>query len=192
MKTYSGTAPLPGEGTVVPLDIVFHLGRTRRFGGWGNPEWTVLHHSMLVSLIWLRRYGPKDVHLALLHDAHEYITGDIPSPVKRAIGEGVRNLEKALDARIYERLDLGPPVVDPRVRVVDLAALFIEAYHGFGPKGTFEHLRTGDWPSLETKMRDEVYETVKLIDPACYCDMCAWAGDETAFKALRDEVKGQK
>jgi len=171
MKTYSGIAPLPDNNEAPnPIDIVFHLGRTRRFGGWGNPEWTVLHHSLLVSLIWLRYLGPEGLQFALLHDAHEYITGDIPSPVKHAIGPGARELEKELDRRVYARLGLEQPSVNESlsVRVVDLAALFIESYRGFGPKGTFGHLRQVDWPTIDEAVREQVLGAILGVDEECY------------------------
>ena len=151
MKTFCSEAPLPGNPVDPnPIDIVFHLGRTRRFGGWGNPEWTVLHHSMLVTLLYLRSFTPNDAYHALLHDAHEAFTGDIPSPVKAAIGvEQVHSLERHLDKRIYDMLCVDPPDDGAKFRVhmCDLAALFIEGYY-FAPNGTFEHLREMDWPKL--------------------------------------------
>ncbi len=68
MKTWSGLdAPMsPGEGTASILDIVVQLGRQRRFGGAGSLEWSVLHHSVLVALLWLRAgYPANEVHFAL-------------------------------------------------------------------------------------------------------------------------------
>lgn len=137
MRTWSGVhAPLTkGEGDVNILDLVVHLGRTARFGGVGDPEWTVLHHSMLCTLI-AYRLGWQDVAgYALLHDAHEAYIGDIPTPVKDAIGrDAVRTVERAVDSRINDHLGLTAPdaAIRKRIRQCDQIALLIESVL-FGP-----------------------------------------------------------
>jgi hypothetical protein len=149
MKTFLGNdAPLPdNDNPASAIDLVVHLGRERRFGGWGDPNWTVLHHSMLVSLLWLKAYGPQGVQHALLHDAHEYITGDLPSPVKQFMGhEQVKLLEGFLDDRVREMAGFDEPDASDkhRVKMVDQAALIIEAYY-FGTKGSFHLIGQENW-----------------------------------------------
>jgi len=54
---------------------VVHLGRERRWGGFGDPAYTVLHHSFLCALIWMKAgFSENGVVHALLHDAHEAAT----------------------------------------------------------------------------------------------------------------------
>jgi hypothetical protein len=137
MRTWTGSnAPLREDiGTVNILDLVMHTGRETRWGGFGSTEYKVLHHLQLVSLIWLKGGFPREgLAYALAHDFHEAYTGDIPSPVKRVMGEGVKVLEKYLDGRIYESLGLPPPTeaMLRYVKLCDLAALIIEAPL-FGP-----------------------------------------------------------
>jgi hypothetical protein len=141
MKTWSGLdAPLePYEGTVSLVDLVVMLGRTRRFGGCGALEWTVLHHSVLVALLWLRAgYPREELHHALLHDSQEAYIGDIPNPVKAAVRakapqDPIRAIEDVILGRIYEALATvrpGParwPEIHHRIKICDYAALVIEA-----------------------------------------------------------------
>jgi len=171
MKTFLGNdAPLPDtDNPANAIDLVVHLGRTKRFGGWGNPEWTVLHHSMLVSLLWLRAYGPEGMHHALLHDAHEYITGDIPSPVKQFMGhEQVKMLEGELDDRVYGALNCARPTGEhpTLVKLVDQAALIIEAYY-FGTKGSFHLIGDVNWGVNVGKTQHERDAIREIIGKLC-------------------------
>jgi hypothetical protein len=101
MRTRSGKESLLETGALDPMDLVIHLGRARRFGGAGDDDWTVLHHSVLVALIWMRLKFPEaGLRYALTHDFHEAVTGDIPGPVKRALGEEGRRSLSALEWRI--------------------------------------------------------------------------------------------
>lgn len=158
MKTWSGLdAPLDNHsGQVSLLDVVVQLGRTRRFGGVGSTEWSVLHHSALVSLLWIRGGFPlAELHFAFLHDAHEYVTGDIPGPVKAALRgrqiddvdlgapmptDPMKQLEQLIDERIRKHLALneGPDsTAKRRIKICDLAALLVEGVM-FGAPGLLE------------------------------------------------------
>jgi len=143
-KVWSGSyAPITkGVGSVNPLDIIVHLGRTPRFGGGGDTEWTVLHHAKLCEYIWLRMHYPvEELVYASIHDDHEAYLGDIPSPIKRLINHAAgkdvcRTLEKEVDDRILNHIHLPPPgpAVKARVKTVDKLALIVESII-FGPPG---------------------------------------------------------
>lgn len=177
MKTWAGfEAPLDERhGTVTLPDMVVHLGRTRRFGGYGSPEWTVLHHSMLVSLLWLRAGYPRELlHLPLLHDAHEYATGDIPKPIKKALlaalpkgsFDPIKVVEKTVDARIDERLGIfrnPTPFVEHWIKVCDLAALVIEAAL-FGPSAGMNVRRTDVSGEFDVEVADLVAKAVPELE----------------------------
>lgn len=162
MRTWTGSwAPLiEGEGEVNILDIVMKLGRETRWGSYGSPEYKVLHHTLLVALIWLKNGFPPDglVHI-LSHDFHETYTGDVPSPLKRLLKE-FGPLEKGLDHRIRETL--GIPKPDDRtlrmVRLCDWAALVIEAPL-FGPPGA---TKGGMGPPTEG------YDALNVKWPSCF------------------------
>lgn len=82
-------------------DIGLALSRMPRFAGHTRRWWTVAHH-----VLWLEDYGranglDRDARLGiLLHDAHEAITGDIPTHFKTA---DMREVQRELDAVIFQR-----------------------------------------------------------------------------------------
>jgi hypothetical protein len=169
MKTIFGnTAPLPGNNEPVnPMDLVMQLGRTRRFNGSANPEWTVLHHSLLVQLIWLKTYGPEGLEHIMGHDFHEYVTGDIPSPVKAAIGrEAIEKVQDELDRRIRESLHIQEPdAIDKGcVKYVDWAALFIEA-HYIGLPGHVRHIVDTSMSGLNLEARRHIWDAIDATCP---------------------------
>lgn len=185
MRTWSGQeAPLrDGEGVVSLLDLAVHLGRVPRYGGFGTVTWTVLHHSWLVSTIWLRAgFPPEHVQYALLHDAHEAYVGDIVSPVKAAIREisgadPLRNLEERIDGRIAGTLGVAYPPPAPVKRLVklcDLAALVVEG-RLFGAPGT------DCMPAIPADMFDEVEGIIERVFP----DFSETVAQRSAYAASR-------
>lgn len=175
MKTiFNNEAPLPdNHETAHPMDVVAQLGRTRRFNGSANPEWTVLHHTALVTLLWLRRYGPEDVHHMFMHDLHEYVTGDIPSPVKHAIGrDAVEKVQDVVDDRIYASLKLSKPTPNLKrcIKFIDLAALFIEA-HYIGLPGHVKHIIDTSISHISNNDRIVIASVVREMFPDVYADM---------------------
>lgn len=185
MRTWSGQeAPLrDGEGVVSLLDLAVHLGREPRYGGFGAVTWTVLHHSWLVSTIWLRAGFPAEyVQYALLHDAHEAYLGDTVSPVKALLREisgsdplGV--LERRVDSRIAARLGVPWPPPEPVKRLVklcDLAALVVEG-RLFGAPGT------DCVPSIPEDMFAEVEDLIERSFP----DFAETVAQRSAYAASR-------
>jgi len=178
MKTYLGLdAPLPDNDTPPhPIDIVAALGRTRRFGGWGSTEWTVLHHTVLSYMLYVRSFGPAGAMHMLAHDMHEAYTGDIPSPVKNLLGrEEVKDLENHLDERIYLMLGvsrLKPGSTDEYlVKVCDTASLIVEAWY-FGPQGAgraaFAGIGKTNWTTIETNKKRDIARVIRQSCPEVY------------------------
>jgi hypothetical protein len=79
--------PLPEQINII--DIAVALARIPRFCGHTHrefPAWSVAQHSVLVAGILADRgEAPVLQMMGLLHDAHEYATGDLATPFKRAI-----------------------------------------------------------------------------------------------------------
>ena len=68
--------------------------------------------------------------MALLHDAPEYVIGDIISPFKAAVGATYKTVENRILAAIHLRFGLPsqpPAALAKLVKKADLAAAFIEA-----------------------------------------------------------------
>lgn len=169
MRTWTGQlSPLPSNGQagrVDPFDIVMLLGRKRRFGDNGDLEFSVLHHSVLVAMIWTIAGFPQDKMVyALIHDFHESYTGDIPSPIKHITPEfykTIRGLEKMLDDRIYDFLGIESPDKETKtmVKLCDQASLVMEAMI-IGPPGSDDLL------NLRKEVPDQqVWDIVEKVMP---------------------------
>ncbi len=109
-------------------DIAHGLARVARWNGQtkGAHAFSVAQHSVLVERLTsdLNPRLTREARLmALLHDAPEYVVGDLISPFKAAIGIDYKALETRLQAAIHLRFGL-PALVPPA-----LAALFKKADH---------------------------------------------------------------
>jgi uncharacterized protein len=115
-------------------DIAHGLARVARWNGQteGAHIFSVAQHSLLVES--LDRAGARldrPSRLAvLLHDAPEYVIGDMISPFKAVIGDAYKAVEARLLAAVHLRFGL-PPVLPPdlaaRIKSCDLSAAYLEA-----------------------------------------------------------------
>jgi len=92
-------------------DIAHGLARVARWNGQtiGAHAFSVAQHSLVVEDI-CRKLAPqwdrKRRLLALLHDAPEYVIGDMISPFKAALGLDYKAFEAKLEAAIHLRFGL--------------------------------------------------------------------------------------
>ena len=104
------------------------LGQTR--GDW---PYSVAEHSLLVEEIFARQNPGLPVKwrlAALLHDASEYVIGDMISPFKAALGVNYKDFEARLEAAIHLRFGLPPknPVaIKKLIKQADRACAYFEA-----------------------------------------------------------------
>ena len=116
-------------------DIAHGLARVARWNGQtrGDHAFSVAQHSLLVEEI-MTRLQPAlspDWRLAgLLHDAPEYVIGDMISPFKAVVGGGYKSVEARLQGAIHLRFSL--PVERPKaltafIKRADAIAAFWEA-----------------------------------------------------------------
>jgi len=116
-------------------DIAHGLARVARWNGQtrGEHAYSVAQHSLLVEQIFLRLVpgASSDMLLhALLHDAPEYVIGDMISPFKAVMGGRYKDIEERLHKAIYMRFTL--PVttgktLEKRIRQADRIAAYYEA-----------------------------------------------------------------
>ena len=116
-------------------DIAHGIARVARWNGQttGDHPFSVAEHSLLVELI-LRRLkpkaGPAERLAALLHDAPEYVIGDMISPFKAAIGLDYKDFEHRLAAAVHIRFGLPPdiaPALEKLIKRADRLSAWFEA-----------------------------------------------------------------
>jgi len=115
-------------------DIAHGLSRLARWNGQTHGDWpfSVAQHCLLVEHIAgrLRTTTPKRWRLAiLLHDAPEYVLGDLISPFKAAMESDYKQLEDRLETAILLRFGLPgelPAWVGRLCKRADKAAAFLE------------------------------------------------------------------
>ncbi len=121
-------------------DIAHGLSRVARWNGQTSGHWaySVAQHSLLVEAIARHKgLGESWWMAALLHDAAEYVVGDLVTPFKAAVGLDYRELENRLQATIRIRFSLPatlPERITAAIKRADRAAAWLEATQlaGFG------------------------------------------------------------
>lgn len=112
-------------------DIAQGLARVARWNGQtrGDHAFSVAQHSLMVEAIVGRisAASPQTLQLALLHDAPEYVIGDMISPFKSVVGGGYKTVEARLEAAIHIRFGL-PPVLPKNIKALIKRADRIAAY----------------------------------------------------------------
>ena len=125
-------------------DIAHGLARVARWNGQtrGSHPFSVAQHSILVeeiALRWEPGLAPEDRLAILLHDAPEYVIGDMISPFKAVIGPIYKDVEKRLATAIHLRFGLPPAMRDDLAKLAkraDLVSAYFEAVElaGFSPE----------------------------------------------------------
>jgi 5'-deoxynucleotidase YfbR-like HD superfamily hydrolase len=124
-------------------DIAHGLARVARWNGQtgGAHIFSVAQHTLLVEAV-MREKTPRVDHrlrlAALLHDAPEYVIGDMISPFKAVLGGDYKAVEKRLLAAIHVRFGLPAVLADAVTRQIkdaDRGAAYLEATElaGFAP-----------------------------------------------------------
>jgi uncharacterized protein len=141
-------------------DIAHGLARVARWNGQtiGAHIFSVAQHTLLVETI-ARARTPgidKRARLAiLLHDAPEYVIGDMISPFKVVIGDAYKSVEGRLLTAIHVRFGLPARLPDDLIRLIkaaDAGAAFLEATRLAGFSVAEAKRFFGDRPALTTTM----------------------------------------
>lgn len=116
-------------------DIAHGLARVARWNGQtkGEQAFSVAQHCVLVERLAAElnpRLSREARLMALLHDAPEYVVGDLISPFKAAVGIDYKDFELRLLAAIHLRFGLprkAPTPLSALVKKADILAAYYEA-----------------------------------------------------------------
>lgn len=125
----------PAPDDIEISDIAHGLARVARWNGQtvGEHAFSVAEHALIVEEIFSDRAPGRsdaDALAALLHDAPEYVIGDLISPFKTAIGLDYKAFELRILGAIHERFGLPatlPPHLTDAIKAADTIAAFYEA-----------------------------------------------------------------
>jgi 5'-deoxynucleotidase YfbR-like HD superfamily hydrolase len=170
--------PAPAE---IELDDIAHgLARVARWNGQtqGPHVFSVAQHSLLVEAIAVE-LEPELDHAgrlaALLHDAPEYVIGDLITPLKGVIGDGYGRVEARLLAAVYRRFGLpGEPGLALRrlIKRADRVAACLEA------------MRLAGFSYAEA---DAVFGMPEIVPASADALLTPWPTDRAA-EAFRERV----
>jgi hypothetical protein len=116
-------------------DIAHGLAFVARWNGQTMGDWpySVAEHSLLVEEIFHRAnpgIAARWRLAAVLHDAPEYVIGDMISPVKAAVGPGYGELDLRLTAAVHLRFGLPavlPAPIKKQIKAADKVSAWLEA-----------------------------------------------------------------
>ncbi len=173
-------------------DIAHGLARVARWNGQtrGKHAYSVAQHSL--ALIYIHEFlvaacTPIEKLYFLLHDAPEYVIGDIISPFKTALGPGYKTIEKNLQSATHLRFGLKasvPKNLAAQIKRADRVSAYYEAttFAGFSEE---EAAVLFDLPEpLPEPMRSELF-TPWPTDRAQKAYLDAFKHAETAAAQLR-------
>jgi 5'-deoxynucleotidase YfbR-like HD superfamily hydrolase len=116
-------------------DIAHGLAFVARWNGQTRGDWpySVAEHSLLVEEIFSRQnpgIAARWQLAALLHDAPEYVIGDMISPVKSSVGPGYGEMDLRLTAAVHLRFGLPgvlPVAIKKAIKAADKVSAWLEA-----------------------------------------------------------------
>ena len=116
-------------------DIARGIARVARWNGQtsGDHAFSVAEHSVVVEQIHTvlnPNAGPEAQMTALLHDAAEYVIGDMISPFKAALGLDYKAFELKLETAIHLRFGLPakmPAKLKKTIKQADIYCAYFEA-----------------------------------------------------------------
>ena len=116
-------------------DIAHGLAFVARWNGqtFGDFPYSVAEHSLLVEQIYSTMFPDAPVKwrlVALLHDAPEFVIGDMISPVKAAVGPGYKAMDVRLQAAVHIRFGLPaetPAKIKADIKKADRISAWLEA-----------------------------------------------------------------
>ena len=167
-------------------DIAHGLARVARWNGQtkGAHIFSVAQHVLLVEALARAKVPRLDAtgrRAVLLHDAPEYVIGDMISPFKAVIGDSYKAVERRLLAAIHLRFGLPaklPESLAALIKTADRGAAYLEAtrlagfaaeearrFFGQPPKisAALEREYLTPWPAgtAETRLRERLEKLMR-------------------------------
>lgn len=171
-------------------DIAIGLANIHRWGG--CTRYSVAAHSIHVSEILERQgYTPVVQMAGLLHDAHEYLLSDIPTPVKQLLnlyGHGcLRSVEAALQGAVLRALGYSAAMASHRHEIerADRIAAATEAVHLL-PEHDWRASGLHEWSAdVDFGLRDNLHDRMNadIEWSACFIDL---------FEELQHAIQSQQ
>jgi len=179
----------PAAVDIEITDIAHGLAFVARWNGQtqGDYAYSVAEHSLLVERLF-GRLAPGVLArwrlAALLHDAPEYVIGDMIAPVKSALGPGYEALDAQLGVAVRIRFGLPavlPEAVKSRIKRADRLSAWLEATQiaGFS-KSEASKLFGRPRPQLLEGLDIHLRPPVQVRDAFCkrYAHLVAGMGSE--------------
>jgi 5'-deoxynucleotidase YfbR-like HD superfamily hydrolase len=144
-------------------DIAHGLARVARWNGQtrGPHIFSVAQHSLLVEALARIRVPRLDRSrrlAVLLHDAPEYVIGDMISPFKAVIGDAYKAVERRLLAAIHQRFGLPvkpSPELEELIKLADHEAAYLEATRFAGFEAAEARRFFGRAPTISAAIEDD-------------------------------------
>jgi len=131
---------LPTVEDICPADIAIHTSQLCRFTGATNQFYPVSQHGVFVAKIIKTMLDKEGVDFesaeywdqilaGLLHDAEEYATNDLSSPLKSCIRGKYRWIGAGILRKIFEKFGVDWLYYNKTVKSADNIALMVEHYY---------------------------------------------------------------
>jgi hypothetical protein len=156
MITASGRHVTQQVGAPSLEDVALGLSRQPRFGGQSRMPWSVAHHSLVCHHIAKQEGASQRLQLlCLLHDAHEALTGDVPTSLKTA---DFRAMQHALDERLFGEWGVPMPNEDE--------ARFVALVDGWALRAEGEQVGPAKWPTEVYGVPSELHR--EIVREVCW------------------------
>lgn len=157
----------PRRCEILLSDVAYHLARSCRFNNAIEPHYSVAEHSILMAQYFLtidltkEEYNDREnlACQALMHDANEYLFGDIPATIKKLLPD-YKLWEEPFERFVLNHFGLDGKL-DPRVKKLDRQMCSTEQLilRGHEPdtyveEGTLEHhiiFQLWDWQTAQSE-----------------------------------------
>ena len=159
----------PSPSDIEIADIAHGLARVARWNGQtvGDHAFSVAQHALVVEQIAVALEPdtePRWLLAALLHDAPEYVIGDLISPFKAAVGLDYKAFEVRLLQAIHRRFGL-PPILPEAVATGIKHADRVAAYFEATVLAGFSLEEAGRFFGVPTRLPEGLRQTLAALSP---------------------------